>query len=57
MSLQDDYFDLKDWMKNKPKWVQKSFDNIWDYSIQAEEEIDKIRDQNCAMRKVIKIIK
>ena len=57
MSLQDDYFDLKDWMKDKPKWVQKSFENIWDYSIWAEVELEKLKDQNCAMRKVIKIIK
>ncbi len=57
MSLQDDYFDLIDWMKDAPPDIRKSFNNIWDYSIEAEAEIVRLLQENNAMKKVIQIVK
>lgn len=55
MSLQDDYFDLCEWMKDKPEEMRKSFDNIWCYSIHAEVAIETLTEENEALKKVIEI--
>ena len=57
MSLMDDYFDVKDAIKNKSKYVKKQFDHIWDYSIKMEEENTRLYKENRALKDVIQIKK
>lgn len=41
MSLQDDYYDLKDYLKDHP--LEKSFDRIW-FAFVTYENIEMVRE-------------
>lgn len=49
MGIQDDYFDVADFLENGPhvpKYVRESFEDIWDRFCIMESEIDRLQKEN-----------
>jgi prefoldin subunit 5 len=54
MSLQDDIFDVYNFLKTKP--IVAVFNRIEEHVNDLEMEVEKLRDENHTLRKAIKIV-
>lgn len=54
MSIQDDYFDLSEHLQKKgPKWALESFNRIWEWGCENENDNEKLRPIVNNMREAI----
>ena len=54
MSLQDDYFDVNEYLTtNAPMEIANKFEALWEYLVDLESEVDDLREIRGCVRRMI----